>query len=165
MAIQPYQEQEPYEDDRPEIRALERVTSSPHPTKRSRFATHRRNKNEGIKKQRSILRRFGRTIPEDDESDGNDAYAKKPEEPVKTPTPDVGDDAQGRTIYFNRALPESARDEEGRPKVQYSRNKIRTAKYTPLTFVPMNLWLQFHNIANIYFLFLIILTVCRPCAN
>lgn len=46
-------------------------------------------------------------------------------------------------------------------KTSYPRNKIRTAKYTPLTFIPKNIWFQFHNIANIYFLFIIILGV-RP---
>ncbi|KAF4718410.1 hypothetical protein FOZ62_029366 [Perkinsus olseni] len=31
-------------------------------------------------------------------------------------------------------------------------NFIRTSKYTPLTFLPLNLWYQFHLFANIYFL-------------
>lgn len=44
----------------------------------------------------------------------------------------------------------------------YPRNKIRTAKYSPLTFVPLNFWLQLHNIANIYFIFVIILNVRPP---
>lgn len=64
-----------------------------------------------------------------------------------------------RNIYFNIPLPPEALDEEGDPLVQFKRNKIRTAKYTPLSFVPKNIWFQFHNIANVYFLFLIILAV------
>jgi phospholipid-translocating ATPase len=75
-----------------------------------------------------------------------------------------GDDSQqsgpNRTIYFNAPIPETERDEDGHPIHTYPRNKIRTAKYTALTFVPKNIWLQFHNIANIYFLFVIILNVC-----
>jgi phospholipid-translocating ATPase len=58
-------------------------------------------------------------------------------------------------------LPQTERDDEGHPLAQYARNKIRTAKYTPLSFIPKNLWFQFHNIANVYFLFIIILGV-RP---
>lgn len=72
----------------------------------------------------------------------------------------------GRRVYFNVPLPQSERDDEGHPIAQYARNKIRTAKYTPLSFVPKNLWFQFHNIANVYFLFIIILGVrCRPPAS
>ncbi|KAL6153434.1 phospholipid transporting ATPase [Exserohilum turcicum] len=65
----------------------------------------------------------------------------------------------GRRVYFNVPLPQSERDDEGHPIAQYARNKIRTAKYTPLSFVPKNLWFQFHNIANVYFLFIIILGI------
>lgn len=51
------------------------------------------------------------------------------------------------------------RDEDGRPLATYPRNKIRTAKYTPISFIPKNLWFQFQNVANIYFLFIIIIGV------
>jgi phospholipid-translocating ATPase len=64
-----------------------------------------------------------------------------------------------RRVFFNIPLPDDARDEEGKPLAHFARNKIRTAKYTPLSFFPKNLWFQFHNIANIYFLFIIILGV------
>jgi hypothetical protein len=64
-----------------------------------------------------------------------------------------------RQLYFNLPLPEELLDEEGHPAQQYTRNKIRTAKYTPLSFIPKNLWFQFQNIANIFFLFLVILVV------
>eukprot|EP00041_Stephanoeca_diplocostata_P001543 m.20357 g.20357 ORF g.20357 m.20357 type:complete len:360 (-) comp12127_c0_seq1:3673-4752(-) len=33
-------------------------------------------------------------------------------------------------------------------------NKIRTAKYTWYNFLPKNLWIQFHRVANVYFLFM-----------
>ncbi|KAG5418625.1 DNF1 [Candida metapsilosis] len=64
-----------------------------------------------------------------------------------------------RTIVFNRPLPEDLRDPQtGQPITEYPRNKIRTTKYTPLSFLPKNIFNQFfHNIANIYFLALIIL--------
>ncbi|KAL6945365.1 phospholipid transporting ATPase [Hanseniaspora vineae] len=65
--------------------------------------------------------------------------------------------AEKRTIFFNLDLPPNMVDEEGKPLVIYPRNKIRTTKYTPLNFVPKNLLLQFNNIANGYFLFMVIL--------
>ncbi|MCJ1387311.1 hypothetical protein MMC18_000152 [Xylographa bjoerkii] len=67
------------------------------------------------------------------------------------------DTSPPRRMFFNIPLPDDARDMEGRPIAHFTRNKIRTSKYTPLSFVPKNLWYQFHNIANIYFLILIIL--------
>ena len=70
-----------------------------------------------------------------------------------------------RKVFFNLPLPEDAKDQDGRPLAHYERNKIRTAKYTAVSFVPKNLWYQFHNIANVYFLFLIILGVRGPQRN
>ncbi|KAJ2986645.1 hypothetical protein NUW58_g4927 [Xylaria curta] len=67
------------------------------------------------------------------------------------------DEGEGRTLFFNLPLPAEWKDEEGNPAHTYTRNKIRTAKYTPLTFIPKNIWFQFHNIANIFFLFNVIL--------
>lgn len=37
---------------------------------------------------------------------------------------------------------------------KYSGNKIRTTKYTFLSFIPKNLFEQLHRFANVYFLFL-----------
>ncbi|XDT22710.1 E1-E2 ATPases phosphorylation site [Nakaseomyces glabratus] len=64
---------------------------------------------------------------------------------------------QLRTVYHNIPLPEEMLDEEGNPIMEYPRNKIRTTKYTPLSFFPKNLLFQFQNFANVYFLVLIIL--------
>jgi phospholipid-translocating ATPase len=66
---------------------------------------------------------------------------------------------EARKVFVNMPLPPEALDENGRPVARFSRNKIRTSKYTPISFIPKNLWFQFHNIANDYFLFLIILGV------
>ena len=66
-------------------------------------------------------------------------------------------DLPERHIYFNRALPNHLLDEEGFPITHYARNKIRTTKYTPLTFIPKNLMFQFKNVANVYFMFIVIL--------
>lgn len=62
-----------------------------------------------------------------------------------------------RTIYHNLPLPKELLDEDGKPITTYPRNKIRTTKYTPLTFIPKNIAFQFQNFANVYFLVLIIL--------
>lgn len=57
-----------------------------------------------------------------------------------------------RTVYFNQPLPDFEKDAQTGALVnEYPRNKIRTTKYTPLNFIPMNIYHQFHNIANIYF--------------
>lgn len=63
-------------------------------------------------------------------------------------------------VYFNLPLPEDMIDEEtGGPARIYPRNKVRTTKYTPLSFIPKNMYNQFSNVANIYFLFIVILGV------
>ncbi|KAH6628572.1 hypothetical protein F5144DRAFT_315166 [Chaetomium tenue] len=72
---------------------------------------------------------------------------------------ELGDGPGPRELFFNIPLPAEFQDEEGYPLQQFTRNKIRTAKYTPLSFVPKNLFFQFQNIANIFFLFLVILVI------
>ena len=83
--------------------------------------------------------------------------------PADALTPVKPEDEESKTerrrIYFNMRLPYEETHDDGTPLHKYPRNKIRTAKYTPLTFIPKNLFLQFHNVANIYFLFIVILQV------
>jgi phospholipid-translocating ATPase len=135
-------------------------TNVSKPVKRMRWATTRKPGQSGAKKRLSILQR----VPGIHVS----SYEEKPTGQGKTGA--ISDDSpmgqeqpqeasSGRTIYFNQPLPAEAKNEEGYPVAVYSRNKIRTAKYTPLSFIPKNLWFQFHNIANIYFLFIVILCV------
>lgn len=63
-----------------------------------------------------------------------------------------------RTVYVNHDLPPECIDStSGKPFIHYPRNKIRTTKYTPLSFIPKNLLNQFRNVANMYFLILVIL--------
>uniref|UniRef100_A0A7M4EP88 Phospholipid-transporting ATPase n=1 Tax=Crocodylus porosus TaxID=8502 RepID=A0A7M4EP88_CROPO len=47
-------------------------------------------------------------------------------------------------------------------KRKYADNAIKTGKYNALTFLPLNLYEQFHRMANLYFLFVILLQV-RSC--
>ncbi|CAG8528415.1 16324_t:CDS:2 [Acaulospora colombiana] len=66
--------------------------------------------------------------------------------------------AQGkRRVLVNIPLPPNQLDQYGEPLQSYVTNKIRTSKYTLLNFLPKNLFEQFRRVANIYFLFLIIL--------
>ncbi|KAM8939292.1 phospholipid-transporting ATPase IK [Pelodytes ibericus] len=44
-------------------------------------------------------------------------------------------------------------------KKKYADNIIRTSKYNIITFIPLSLYEQFHRMANLYFLFIIILQV------
>lgn len=62
-----------------------------------------------------------------------------------------------RQIYVNNPLPDSMVNAHNKPILQYPRNKIRTTKYTPVTFLPKNLIFQFRKVANTYFLLLVIL--------
>lgn len=62
-----------------------------------------------------------------------------------------------RTIYVNLPLPRAALTPKGEPIVRYVRNKVRTSKYTIITFLPKNLFEQFRRVANVYFLALVIL--------
>lgn len=75
---------------------------------------------------------------------------------------EIGDGPGPRQLFFGLPLPRELQDEEGHPIQYYTRNKIRTAKYTPLSFIPKNLFFQFQNIANIFFLFVVILVVSSP---
>ena len=130
------------------------------PTKRIRWATQRAPAHKGDRIRQSVVDRFHRRkASEDRKAEIGDGDFTKAEADVTTPEPGTGHDSTGRRIFFNTPLPDDARDEDGHPLMRYARNKIRTAKYTPLSFLPKNLWFQFHNVANIYFLFIVILSV------
>ncbi|XP_072316163.1 phospholipid-transporting ATPase ID [Eucyclogobius newberryi] len=65
-------------------------------------------------------------------------------------------------MFRNRPPPEEERrvkanDREYNEKFQYASNCITTSKYNIVTFLPVNLFEQFQEVANTYFLFLLIL--------
>ena len=149
MAIQPYQED----------------SNVSNPIKRIRWATQRVTGASGQKKRHSIIDRL-----HNKKSNSNEKKRESGQSADTTPLEGIQEEADESTetnepedgrrrIFFNIPLPDDAKDEEGHPKAHFARNKIRTAKYTPLSFVPKNLWFQFHNIANVYFLFVIVLAV------
>lgn len=130
------------------------------PIKRMRWATKRATGQKAHSKRESILNRLQHRT--------SSAAKRRSKRSSATDTdPDMmkaeGNESEssdvGRSIFFNIPLPPNARDEDGHPINHFARNKIRTAKYTPLSFIPKNLWFQFHNIANVYFLFCVILSV------
>lgn len=143
----------------PEPGDLARVETS-HPQKRIRWATHRATGIKAQNKRESLKARLHRRIGSGEKRDSIGKESAEPGDQSPDSSDAGTDDAEGgRRVYFNVPLPQTERDEEGHPTAHYARNKIRTAKYTPLSFIPKNLWFQFHNIANIYFLFIIILGV------
>ncbi|GAA6043079.1 hypothetical protein JCM8097_008410, partial [Rhodosporidiobolus ruineniae] len=63
-----------------------------------------------------------------------------------------GKEKERRTVYVN--VEGVKTDPRG-----YERNKVRTSKYTLVSFVPKNLLEQFRRVANVYFLALVVLQV------
>jgi phospholipid-translocating ATPase len=142
-----------------ELMPIDQVETS-HPQKRIRWATHRATGIKAQNKRESLKARLHRRIGSGEKRDSLGKEGGLPGDPSPDSS-DAGSDEpdSGRRVYFNMPLLPTERDQDGHPIAHYSRNKIRTAKYTPLSFVPKNLWFQFHNIANVYFLFIIILGV------
>ena len=134
------------------------------PKKRIRWATQRVKGATGGKKRHHILERLHRRTASNEKKRESVDGSQTEGLPHEGPAEELEEhDTVERRIFFNIPLPNDAKDEEGRPLTRFCRNKIRTAKYTPLSFVPKNLYFQFHNIANIYFLSTIILGVGPFC--
>ncbi|XP_051504011.1 phospholipid-transporting ATPase VD-like isoform X3 [Myxocyprinus asiaticus] len=69
--------------------------------------------------------------------------------------PDQGGTATDRTKKRRTVIPSWTEDEEVKElRKTYSSNKVRTTKYTFLSFIPKNVFEQLHRFANVYFLFL-----------
>lgn len=134
------------------------------PVKRMRWATQRHPGQSGIKKRLSILNRYSKTSfsPFEEKQPKKDGDGQLADDSPMGQEAGSDEALESRTIFMNVPLPEEMKTEDGHNKQQFGRNKIRTSKYTPLSFIPKNLWFQFHNIANIYFFFIIILQVWSP---
>ncbi|KAM6475804.1 phospholipid-transporting ATPase VB [Liasis olivaceus] len=77
-------------------------------------------------------------------------------------TPLISSDKQRQKHNWDKwrvVFPSNARFQRESERVlkAYCRNGIRTTKYTLLTFLPQNLFEQFHRLANIYFLLLVVI--------
>ncbi|CAO1620351.1 unnamed protein product [Sympodiomycopsis kandeliae] len=66
---------------------------------------------------------------------------------------------QRRKVYLNTAVPSTETDRKGEPKARYPRNRVRTSKYNVVTFLPRFLYEQFHRLANVYFLGLVVIQI------
>ncbi|XP_072533873.1 phospholipid-transporting ATPase VD isoform X2 [Salminus brasiliensis] len=76
--------------------------------------------------------------------------------PAATEESALGRDPQAKKRRL--VVPNWAYDEEAEGlQRKYSGNKIRTTKYTFLSFIPKNLFEQLHRLANVYFIFLAVL--------
>ncbi|CAK7208943.1 phospholipid transporting ATPase [Sporothrix bragantina] len=134
-------------------------------TKRSRWATRKMTVKSSNKKRLSLMGRAhskAMALEKKRASAGSESLRHPGEDGDEDNAPGLEQQEEHggpgpRTLYFNLPLPDDQKDETGAPKHSYARNKIRTAKYTPLSFIPKNLYFQFHNIANIFFLFLVVL--------
>ncbi|KZZ93258.1 phospholipid-translocating P-type ATPase domain-containing protein [Moelleriella libera RCEF 2490] len=134
-------------------------------TQRSRWATRKMTVKSSNNKRLSLLNRMQHKRTQSEKSVGGDengvlGNGQSHGNGDHVEDRDESDDEEDptRMLYFNIPLPEDML-EDGSPINTYARNKIRTAKYTPISFVPKNLWFQFHNVANIFFLFLVILVI------
>ncbi|KAJ3012256.1 hypothetical protein HKX48_006359 [Thoreauomyces humboldtii] len=68
-----------------------------------------------------------------------------------------------RRVYLNTPLQPPYIDVHTQePVFQYPSNKVRTSKYTLLSFLPKNLFEQFRSVANFYFTSLVILQAFPP---
>lgn len=66
------------------------------------------------------------------------------------------DDRGYRIVVPNHTVP-SKTPKRDHPNGRYVGNKIQTTKYTLLSFLPKNLLEQFHRVANLYFIFIVVL--------
>ncbi|CAM1501748.1 Fc.00g037320.m01.CDS01 [Cosmosporella sp. VM-42] len=139
-------------------------------TQRARWATRKMTVKSSKTKRNSLLNRMQHRKTGSNEKNGPSDDPEPPSEDLQQDqnndpaneaeeSEDEEDETGNRTLYFNQPLPQELLDEDGHPVQTFPRNKIRTAKYTPLSFIPKNLWFQFHNVANIFFLFLVILVI------
>ncbi|CAG8456461.1 4872_t:CDS:10 [Ambispora leptoticha] len=69
--------------------------------------------------------------------------------------------ARERRVFTNLPLPKELLDRSGEPRARYVSNKIITSKYTPLTFIPKNLFEQFRRAANMFFLLMAVLGMIK----
>ncbi|XP_034472597.1 probable phospholipid-transporting ATPase VA isoform X1 [Drosophila innubila] len=71
-------------------------------------------------------------------------------------TNDKFEERSYRMVVPNHTVPPKTPKRE-HPNGQFVGNKIRTTKYTLLSFIPKNLLEQFHRVANLYFIFIVLL--------
>ena len=63
----------------------------------------------------------------------------------------------GKGDSYRIVIPNHLVEGDTEEKSNHRNNKIKTTKYTLLSFFPKNLFEQFHRFANMYFLFIVLL--------
>ncbi|KAH7890567.1 hypothetical protein F5I97DRAFT_1798880 [Phlebopus sp. FC_14] len=129
------------------LRTVRTAASTIAESIRSELRAERRR---GVRKKRSLF--FRRDGAKKRPKTADSAVSE-----VTIPAPQVT--GLRRNVYVNSPLSAVEVDQHGEPLARYARNKVRTSRYTLLTFLPKNLFEQFHGIANIYFLALVIFQV------
>ncbi|KAG8544494.1 hypothetical protein GDO81_022393 [Engystomops pustulosus] len=66
-------------------------------------------------------------------------------------------DNKARSVRSNLLYEATGKTAAENPNRQYAGNSIKTTKYTALSFLPKNLFEQFHRLANVYFVFIALL--------
>ncbi|EGN94457.1 hypothetical protein SERLA73DRAFT_96604 [Serpula lacrymans var. lacrymans S7.3] len=133
----------------PELR-LRTVRTAASAIAESIRSEQRAERRKTMRKKRSFFRK------------NRDADKKRPK--TSDSLPEVSSSATQipgvrRNVYLNMLPTAMEVDQHGEPLVRYGRNKIRTSRYTLLSFLPKNLYEQFHRISNVYFLALVIFQV------
>ncbi|KAJ3156875.1 hypothetical protein HDU86_003410 [Geranomyces michiganensis] len=98
-------------------------------------------------------------------ADADTTAAIRPDPPAATPqgVAAASDLNAKRRVYVNTPLvPPYIDTRTNEPVFTYPSNKVRTSKYSPLTFLPKNLFEQFRSVANFYFTSLVILQAFPP---
>ncbi|EKM52958.1 uncharacterized protein PHACADRAFT_259127 [Phanerochaete carnosa HHB-10118-sp] len=135
----------------PELRL--RTVRTAHSTIEESIRTEQRTQRRRTMKRKRSMGFFRRGT--DKKRVKDPSITESPPEPGAAP-PVTG---VRRNIYVNMPLPPDELDHKGEPVVRYVRNKVRTSKYTIITFVPKNLFEQFRRVANLYFLAVAVLQI------
>ncbi|CAL1710461.1 unnamed protein product [Somion occarium] len=139
----------------PELR-LRTVRTAASTIAESIRAEERAERRKTMRKKRSFFRGRGDKKRAAQAAQAAKAQDTTPPSEVAAAPPVTG---LRRNIYVNMPLPPDEVNREGEPIVRYVRNKVRTSKYTVITFIPKNLYEQFRRVANLYFLATAILPV------
>ncbi|KAJ7993373.1 hypothetical protein DPEC_G00271740 [Dallia pectoralis] len=95
------------------------------------------------------------------ETGADTEVAKGSREAKRQPRRKTKKEYKTRTVHSNLLYGQSKAEDN--PNRRYSDNKIKTTKYTLLSFLPKNLFEQFHRFANVYFVFIALLNFVPAC--
>ncbi|KLO12310.1 phospholipid-translocating P-type ATPase [Schizopora paradoxa] len=124
-------------------------------TAASTIAESYRNEERVHRKRSRLKRLFSSSRSKEKRKEKSDDEVSSQGDLQTQPAPVIK--GQRRNVYVNVPLPPPERDAHGEPIARYVRNKVRTSKYTIITFIPRNLYEQFRRVANLFFLALVVI--------